>query len=213
MDLIERLTHLTSNKGILAGLRTVRQSLILFDKGLRIYNDNIEGDTTDPVREEAIAANVLDVIRAVQPNSLLGLYGFAHVQKGGGGIQFPLSDRLEKAGVMVYRTVCYPLTGASIWRQHGFEYPVGPAASDFKLSSGKTIEDVLENVPDSEFLYLNFAKGIQLQVQNWNPNWGAEPIAFPSEQFDSYIFLREVTPMKDQCLPVTELKWETAGVF
>ena len=62
-------------------------------------------------------------------------------------------------------------------------------------------------VPDSEFLYPDFAKGIQLQVLTQSSSRDVAGIENPSEQFDSYIFLREATPMKDRCLPVMELKW------
>ena len=227
-SIIERLTQLTSNRDILSGLRTIKQSLVLFDSGLQIHTGATEGNVSDPVREEAITANILDVLQTVQPGSVLGLYGAVHVQKGtrtfrdpkGDTFQFtPLSERLEKAGVRVYRTICYPLAGAGMWRQQSFNLPAGPEASEFGLSSGETMQDVLRSVPDSEFFYFDLAKGGPLRIQIQAPLKGTGPKAFENfkqqiriqpmflgavtdnlnEQFDSFIFLREATPMKDQC--------------
>jgi hypothetical protein len=232
-SIIERLAQLTSDRDILSGLRTVKQSLILYDSGLRIHTGATEGNPLDPVREEAITANLLDVLYAVQPGSLLGLYGAAHVPKGTrtfqdpkkGTLHFtPLSGRLERFGVSVYRTICYPLAGAGIWRQQSFKLPVGPAASDFRLSSGETMQDVLGSAPDSEFFYMDLAKDVPPGIRIQAPLRGDSPISYekameaiaqfrirtqsmtpgtiaenPSEQFDSIIFLREATPMKDQC--------------
>jgi hypothetical protein len=227
-SIIERLTQLTSNRDILSGLRTVKQSLILFGSGLRIHTGATEGNPLDPVREEAITSNLLDVLHAVQPGSVLGLYGAAHVQAirsstdfRRGAPQFtPLSERLERAGVRVYRTICYPLAGLGIWRQQSFKIPTGQAASDFRLSSGETMQDVLRSAPDPEYFYFDLAKGVPLRIQTQAPLKGTMSVYDNaieqlriliqsrflgamtenlSEQFDSFIFLREATPMKDQC--------------
>jgi hypothetical protein len=205
-SLIERMSQLTSKQDILAGLRTVRQSLALYETGLRIHTGPFEGNPADPVREETITANLLDVLRAIQPSSVLALYGAAHVQKGTGPFPLPefrggaLSDRLEKSGIKVYRTFCYALAGSSLWREHSIKLPAGPAASDFTLSSGGTLDDVLRSAPDSEFFYFDFAKGAQLRIHiPYDPR--RPPPENASGQFDSYIFLRKATPMKDQCSP------------
>jgi hypothetical protein len=225
--IIERLTQLTSNRDILSGLRTVKQSLILFDSGLRIDTGPTEGNIGDPVREEAITANILDVLHVAQAGSVLGLYGAAHVQKliarPSKSQSIPLSERLEKAGVTVYRTMCYPLAGVGIWRQQSIKLPSGPAASSFSLSTGETMQDVLRSVADPEFFYFDLAKGVPLRIQiqasptnSMAENAGIQGLLEKlqllsqsrfignmsgnlSGQFDSLIFLREATPMKDQC--------------
>jgi hypothetical protein len=234
-SIIERLTQLTSNREILSGLRTVKQSLILFDSGLRIHTGPFEGNPLDPIREEAITANILDVLNAVQPGSVLGLYGAAHVQKvtgssadfGRSASQFtPLSERLERAGIRVHRTICYPLGGVGLWRQQSFKLPQGQVASDFRLSSGETMEDLLRSAPDFEFFYFDFAEGVPLRIQIQAPPQGTITSALEnaieqiririqskfmgamtenlSEQFDSFIFLRRATPMIDQCSSINK---------
>jgi hypothetical protein len=196
--LVERLADLTSDRDILAGLRTVRQSLIAYDEGFRSHIGPVQGNPAHPAREEAITANLLDVSRAAQPAPVLGLYGWVHVRRGtrpfpdGAGGTFmltPMADRLETAGIKVYRAICYPLSGRLLWRRRGFELPAGPGAVDFKLSDGGTIKDILGRAPGSEFILLDFAKGIRLRTED-------EDL---SEHFDSYVFLRTATPMKDQC--------------
>ncbi len=229
-SVVQSLTQLTSNSNILSGLRTVKQSLIVLESGLEVDTGPIVGNAWNPAREEAIAANISEVLHATQPGSVLGLYGAAHVQKVTGPStdfasnlqQFaPMSERLERAGIKVHRTICYPLGGFSMWRQHSAKLPSDRAASDFKLSSGETMQDLLRSAPDSEFFYFDLAKGVPLRIQIQDAPTAASNSAFEnpidhfrilirpgfmramtdnlSEQFDSFIFLREATPMNDQC--------------
>jgi len=85
------------------------------------------------------------------------------------------------------------------------------------------MQDVLGNVADFEFFYFDLAKGVPLRIQIQAPVevtgtalekameqfrqgiQSAFMIENLSEQHDSFIFLREATPMKDQC-PSTN-KW------
>ncbi len=90
-----------------------------------------------------------------------------------------------------------------MWRQQSMKLPAGLGASDFELSSGETMQDVLRSVLDFEFFYLDLTKGIPLRVQIRDPFRGIAPDS-PGEQFDSFIFIREAAPMKDQCPPVKE---------
>ena len=132
-----------------------------------------------------------------------------------------LSELLERAGVRVYRTICYPLAGTGLWRQKSYEFPSGPEASNFRFDSGETVQDVLRGSPDYSIFYVDLTKGNPLRIQIKSPFAGAmtgnadEQVQSPlmsamndfikstaenlGEQYDSYIFLREATPMQDRC--------------
>lgn len=238
--IIEKLSQLTTDRDILSELQTVKQSLILFDSGLRIHTGAFEGNPLAPVREETITANILDVLNSTQSELALGLYGAVHVQKVPRASadlrrdipQFtPLSERLEVFGIRVYRMICYPLAGNGLWRQRSFELPSAPAAADLRMSGGETVQDVLERAPDSVLFYFDPAIAGPLHIEfqaagkvNTNENgiesryeklmedfrMSIKPTFLGTrtdtlrEQFDSYIFLREATPMEDRCTSMEE---------
>jgi hypothetical protein len=200
IDTANGLAALTTDTAILGGLRTIRQSLIAYKDGFRVHIGPIEGNAAHPAREEAITANLLDVLRTAQPGSVLGLYGSIHVRrgslnlpdpaKGGTFHHFPMAGRLEKTGVEVYKLCSEPLSGPLFWRLNYFEFP-SDRAEQFRLNGGETLGDILQKAPDFEFIHFDFAKGIRLSTESEDY----------SEQFDACVFFRKITPMENLCSP------------
>ena len=197
--LIDHLKNLTSNRKILAELRTIRHSLVAYDNGFSVDTGDVEGNPLDPAREEAIAENILELLNSMPADTpLLGLYGDMHVRgkpvmwvnpvTGKSYEHLPMAYRLEKEGIKIYRFNCHPLSGSSQWRWGLIEMRQDEAGK-FKLASGETLSDVFGGTQGSPFLFVDFSSGTKLMKE-------AEEY---SRFFDSCLFVRRAHPMASRC--------------
>jgi hypothetical protein len=198
MNILNDLSVLAEDTAILSGLRTVRQSLIAYRDGVRIHIGKTEGNAAHPAREEAITANLLDVLKAAKPGPVLGLYGSLHVRRGssilpdlvkGGTFQhIPMTGSLEKRGIKTYKICAEPMSGRFSWRQNEFDFP-SDWAEQYKVNGGKSVGDILQRAPDYKIFQFDFSKGVRLSKNEENY----------SEQFDTCVLFRKVTVVENEC--------------
>jgi hypothetical protein len=191
---VAALDRLASAPAIQRELRTVRHSIRTLQLGLDVAAGQFKGSPYLDDREDAIVANITDVLRD-QRRPLLALYGNDHVSKtllrNGGPRQDsdfpPAALRLERAGIRVFSLVTLPLDGRSNWR--GRESGLLWTAADGSLSSGETLDRVFARAPGTAILYIDPAR---------------EPVRLPSQDLtrsgaDAFLLFARGTPAEDRC--------------
>jgi len=137
----------TTDSATRSELRTVELSILAYQQGLEVDVGSPKGSPYLDSREQAVADNIVDLIRIRRTPSLLVLYGSDHVsttpRKDGGPNRdqpfTPMALRLEQSGIKAFSVVTFPLSGRSFWRGHESELPW--TATDGHLASGETCQN------------------------------------------------------------------------
>jgi hypothetical protein len=195
LDTVAQLQRLNPDAATRSELRTVEFSVLCLRQGLEFDLGAPKGSPYLDSREEAVAGNIVDLIRTRGIASLLVVYGSDHVsrtpRKDGGperNLPFqPMGLRLEKAGIKVFSVITNPLEGRTFWRGH--ENEIYGDASDGHLASGEKLDKVFASAPGSRFLYIDRQR---------------EHVRLPSEDVskmavDAFLLFRSGTAMKNAC--------------
>ncbi len=142
-------------------MRTIEYSIQAYREGLEIGVGQSRGSPYLESREEAVAANLKDVLNQPDCRGVLVQYGMDHVSKaerndGGPGRDqpfAPLALRLERSGVKVFSLLTLPLGGT--WRWRGKSGPLLWNASDARLSTGEPLDRVLKEAQYPSMLYVD----------------------------------------------------------
>jgi len=195
LDTAARLKLLTKDSITRSELRTVELSILAYQQGLEVDVGPPRGSPYLDSREEAVASNIIDLIRIRRTPSLLVLYGSDHVsrtpRRDGGPDRnqpfLPMALRLEQSGIKAFSVVMFPPTGRSFWRGQESELPW--TALDGHLASGETLDHVLSAVPGTQFLYVDTNR---------------ERARLPSQDIsnmavDAFLLFRSGAPMREHC--------------
>ena len=161
IEAVEKLKRSTSDSATQSELRTVELSIRALQQGLEFDVGPPKGSPYLEPREEAVARNIVDLIRLRGTPSLLVVYGLDHVsrtqRKDGGPDRNqpfpPMALRLEQAGIRIFTAMTLPLTGRTFWRGQSSE--VYWTASDAHLASGETLVKVLASAPAGSRLFID----------------------------------------------------------
>jgi hypothetical protein len=195
LNTVAQLKRLNPDAATQSELRTVEFSVQALRQGLEVDIGPSKGSPYLDSREEAVASNILDLVRNRGAKPLLVIYGADHVsrtpRRDGGPNRdqpfVPTALRLERAGIREFSVITTPLTGHMFWRlQRGEIYG---DASDGHLASGETLDKVLAGVPGARLLYIDSKR---------------EHARLPSEDMskmatDAFLLFRDGTPMADRC--------------
>ncbi|MDQ6678122.1 MAG: hypothetical protein M3Z09_12585 [Acidobacteriota bacterium] len=192
---VGQLKRLTKDSATLSELRTIELSVLAYRQGLEIDTGPSKGSPYLDSREQAVASNIVDLIRARGISSLLVIYGSDHVsrtlRKDGGPNRdrpfIPMARRLEQSGIKAYSLVTLPLAGRSYWRGSGSELPW--TATDGQLASGESFDRILSALPDAQFLYIDTkSQRARLPTQD-----------FSKMTADAFLLFRSGSPMQNHC--------------
>ena len=158
---VEGLRRLAGSARLLGELRTVEHSIRAYQHGFEVETGPLKGSPYLDDREEAIAANIRDLLRERDCPAVLALYGSDHVskrsRKDGGPDRnrafSPMALRLEESGLKVFSVVAFPLSGRSHWR--GPETELMWTARDGWLADRETLDRVLAAEPEATLIYVD----------------------------------------------------------
>jgi hypothetical protein len=189
------LRRLSADSGTRRELRTVDLSIVALQQGLEVDVAAPKGSPYLNSREEAIARNLVDLVRTGDADPLLVIYGDDHVartpRKDGGPRRDqpfePLAARLDRAGLRTFNVITFPLAGRSAWRGRRMELPW--TAADGHLTSGEPLDHVLAAIPAARFLYIDAKR---------------ERVTPPSQDLsraapDAFLLFSTATPMRETC--------------
>jgi hypothetical protein len=195
LETATRLKLLTTDSDARSELRTIELSILAYRQGLEVDLGPPKGSPYLDSREQAVASNIVDLLRTRKTQSLLVLYGSDHVsrtpRKDGGPDRnqpfTPMALRLEQSGIKAFSVVTFPLAGRSFWRGQESELPW--TAIDGHLASGETLDQVISAVPGTRFLYIDTKR---------------QRVRLPSQDIsnmavDAFLLFRSGAPMKDHC--------------
>jgi hypothetical protein len=185
------------SESIRSELRTIALSIVAYREGLEVGLGEPKGSPYLESREEAVAANLIDLIQTGRAPSILVLYGADHVsrtlRKDGGPERNqpfqPMALRLRNAGIRAFSAVTLPLAGELRWRGRHMELPW--TAADGRLSSGETFQQLLAAYPKAEYFYIDASR---------------ERSSLPSQDIsrmdvDAFVLFRSSPAMTDRCAP------------
>jgi hypothetical protein len=196
LETVTQLKHLNPDSATRSELRTVEFSIISLQQGLEFDLGPPKGVPYLDSREEAVAANIVDLIRVRGAHSLLVVYGSDHVsrtpRKGFAGpkrdqLFTPMALRLERSGLKTFSMLTLPLEGQTFWR--GQTSDIFWTANDAHLASGETIDKVIATESEIRYIYID-------------PN--RERAHMPGEDLnrmavDAFLLFRSGTPISDRC--------------
>ena len=195
LEAAARLKSLTTDSTTLSELRTIELSIVAYQQGLEVDIGPPLGSTYLDSREQAVASNIVDLIRLRGTPSLLVLYGSDHVsrtpRKDGGPERnqpfTPMALRLQQSGIRAFSVITFPLAARSFWRGQDSELPW--TAMDGNLASGETLDQVLAAVPGTRLLYIDTQR---------------QHVRLPSQDItnmavDAFLLFRSGAPMTNQC--------------
>jgi len=195
LEAVRQLKGLNPDSATRSELRTVELSILSLRQGLEFDIGPPKGSPYLDSREEAVASNIVDLIRLRGTPSLLVIYGSDHVsrtpRKDGGPKRdqpfMPMALRLERAGIMAFTVVTLPLQGRTFWRGQGSE--IFWTAGDAHLGSGETLDKVFATASEAQFLYIDPRR---------------ERVRLPSEDLskmtaDGFLLFRSGTPSNNHC--------------
>ncbi len=195
LQTVERFERLTRNREVLGELRTIAHSIHALQAGLEVGNGPVKGSPLLDEREQAIAGNIVDLVRWRKYRNVLVFYGADHVSKAvrqDGGPEHdrsfePAAVRLEQAGVKVFSLVMFPLSGG--WRWRGRGQRMLWSAGDGSLADGTSLDRILAEVPGAAWIYVDRKK---------------DHVRLPSDDVsgygvDAFLLPALTTPMADRC--------------
>jgi hypothetical protein len=195
LETVARLKSLNTDAATRSELRTIELSILSLRQGLEFDLGPSKGSPYLDSREEAVASNIVDLLRVVKTPSLLVVYGVDHVsrtpRKDGGPNRnqpfLPMALRLEQAGIAAFTLMTLPLQGRTFWRGHSSDIFWTPA--DGRLSSGETLDKILASASDAQFLYIDPKR---------------ERVRLPAEDHrkmavDAVLLFRSGEPLRDTC--------------
>lgn len=195
LQAVARLRRLTRDGAVLAELRTIALSIQALRDGLEVDVGPPKGSPYLDSREEAIAGNILALLRTQDVRSLLVLYGADHVSRrarrdGGPDRDQPFRPaalRLQEAGVKAYSVVTFPLQGRSLWRGQADEFPW--TAADGRLALGEGLERVVAAAVEARYFWVDRER---------------ERVRLPSQDVssmavDGFVLFPSARPMRNYC--------------
>ncbi|MEO8027596.1 MAG: hypothetical protein ABI823_14035 [Bryobacteraceae bacterium] len=195
LEAAQKLKALVRESRDVAAIRTIEHSIRALQEGFEAGTGAGKGSPYLDDREQAVAENIIELIRIDKVPGLLVLYGDDHVSRslrrdGGPGRNqsfAPVALRLEQAGIKAYLLVTFPLGGSSRWR--GQQGALPWTAAEGHLDSGESLDKVLDSAPDVKYLY-------------FGP--GQHRAAVPSQDVarylaDGFLLFRSASPIKDYC--------------
>jgi hypothetical protein len=110
IEMVTQLKHRTTDSSIQSELRTIEFSIRAYQQGFEVDLGPPKGSPYLDSREEAVASNLIDLLRAGKVPNVLVLYGIDHVsrsaRKDGGPNRdqtfLPTALRLQRAGIRGY---------------------------------------------------------------------------------------------------------------
>ena len=195
LEAAAQLKALTKDSALRSELRTVELSILAFQQGLEVGIGPPKGSPYLDSREQAVASNIVDLLRLRGNLSLLVIYGSDHVSRtprnDGGPARAqpftPMALRLQQSGIRAFSIVTFPLAGRSFWRGQSNELPW--TAADGHLASGETFDQVVSAVPGTRFLYID--------TKRQRARLPADDIS--NMAVDAFLLFRSGTPMKNRC--------------
>lgn len=193
LAVVERLKpHAPGTEG-LAELRTIELSIQTLHAGLEATIGVPKGSPYLESREEAIAANLVQLVE--RHSKVLALYGSDHISRKmrmDGGPERnepfkPMALRLRERAIRAYSLLTIPLQAEVQWRGHRTEMPW--TAADGRLSTGETFDKMLASDPGSEVFFIDRQREGARMVTS-------DLAAF---EVDGYVLFRSSGPMRDSC--------------
>jgi hypothetical protein len=195
-ETVAALKRLAAGGRELSELRTIEHSIGAYQQGLEVgTTHHFKGSPYLDDREQAIATNILELVRSRSGRTVLALYGTDHVsrsrRKDGGAERnrefSPLALRLVDAGAKVFSLMTVPLSGRWSWRGRAGEMFWTP--KDGHIEGGETLDRVLAAAPEAKWLYVDRAR---------------QRLTLPSQDMtafdvDAYLLFAGATPMDDHC--------------
>ena len=183
------------NSGLHRELRTIEYSIQAYRDGLEVGEGPFKGSPYLESREEAIAANLKDVLTEPHCRGVLVQYGSDHVskvqRKDGGpkrdSLFAPMALRLERSGVKVFSLLTVPLGGRWQWR--GREGEMFWSPSDARLSTGEPLDQALAAAQHPSVLFVD-----PKLERMWLPSHDLNGF-----RVDAYLLFASGTPLPDRC--------------
>jgi hypothetical protein len=192
---VEELRRLPASGAFLGELRTIEHSIRALQMGFEVDTGQAKGSTYLDDREDAVAANIRDVLAAEDAHGVLGFYGDDHVakvrRKDGGpdrNLAFaPMALRLQESGVKVFSLATFPLSGRFSWR--GQQGEMMWTAQDGGMANGETMDKFLAKVQHPGLLYVDPKQ---------------ERVILPSQDVtrsgpDAFLLITTGTAMENRC--------------
>jgi len=195
LELVDRLLSRAVEPRLRGELQTVRNSLVAYREGFEAESGPTKGNVLMEAREEAIARNVLSVLKGSQRRVALGFYGSIHGRKkaekldlGTGPFLYrSLASRLGETGVKVLSVYCWALSGSNFWRGTRNNIP-SMVGSRVRVNETESLQQVMSEAPDANMFLVDLSK---------------QP-AFHDDVgglYDFGIWLRVGSPMENACAP------------
>jgi hypothetical protein len=192
---VEELRRLPASGAFLGEMRTIEHSIRALQLGFEVDIGQAKGSTYLDDREDAVAANIRDVLAAEDAHGVLGFYGDDHVakvrRKDGGpdrNLTFaPMALRLQESAVKVFSVATFPLSGRFSWRARQGEMMW--TAQDGSMANRETMDKFLTKVQHSPLLYVDPKQ---------------EPVMLPSQDVtrsgpDAFLLITTGTAMENRC--------------
>jgi hypothetical protein len=192
---VEELRRLPASGAFLGELRTIEHSIRALQMGFEVDIGQAKGSTYLDDREDAVAANIRDVLAAEDAHGVLGFYGDDHVakvrRKDGGpdrNLAFaPMALRLQESGVKVFSVATFPLSGRFSWR--GQQGEMMWTAQDGSMANGETMDKFLAKFQHPALLYVDPKQ---------------ERVILPSQDVtrsgpDAFLLITTGTAMENRC--------------
>jgi hypothetical protein len=192
---VEDLRRLPASGAFLGQLRTIEHSIRALQLGFEVDIGQAKGSTYLDDREDAVAANIRDVLAAEDAHGVLGFYGDDHVakvrRKDGGpdrNLAFaPMALRLQESGIKVFSVATFPLSGRFSWR--GQQGEMMWTAQDGSMANGETMDKFLAKVQHPPLLYVDPKQ---------------ERVMLPSQDVtrsgpDAFLLITTGTAMENRC--------------
>jgi hypothetical protein len=187
-------------------LQTLRDSIrIYFAINQSDVSQSDSWPDTLEVREERIATNVQNVLRELEDEPALALYGGWHTQKlpaltvtlysqsGAADVFLELASwvqRLSESGVHIYSVLAMGISGESGF-MYRMEEPVARDPEQMRFEDGISVADVFNAHPQHTIVYidLRLAETASLRLANEYRDTPA------GEVYDGIVLFREVSPI------------------
>jgi hypothetical protein len=200
LETVAGLKQFHMDQRTLSELRTVEYSIRAYQQGFEVGVGPPKGSPYLEDREQAMADNLMDLIRTRPFRSILILCGFDHVSKNkrnDGGMDrnqsfSPMAMRIEQSGILTFSMVTFPLAGHSFWRGTQSVIPWQP--SDGHLASGETLDKIIASAPQAKFIYIDAKR---------------ERVRLPSQDVsnyavDAFLLFPSGTPMHTDCVSASD---------
>jgi hypothetical protein len=196
LEAVAQLRRLNPDSTTQSELRTVELSIRSLQQGLEFDVGQAKGVPYLDSREEAVAANIADLLRLRGVPSLMVVYGSDHISRAQrrnyagpkrDQLYTPMALRLERAGIKGFSLLTLPLEGQAFWR--GRAVPMFWTPADAHLSTGETLDRVVAAAPDARSFFVDLQR---------------ERIHLPGEDLnlltvDAVLLFRTGTPMVERC--------------